>query len=795
MSDFKKLPATAKTFISAVVLGGALVLGQSIHALFSEPIDPQWFVFAGLTLLTGSFTVKVPGINASLSVSETFVFASVLLFGPAAGAVTVLLECLIILFWMRPGRFIHKILFNTAAPAVAIWASGSVFFLISGIAPYANHSAPVPLRTLFVPLLAFTSLYFLLNSWLVAVALGFETGRSPAGIWSKNFTWLAVNYFSGASVAALIVTYMRDDGISTLAIIVPLLVVSYLTFRTAMGRVEDSNRHLNELNRLYLSTIETLAMAIDAKDQITHGHIRRVQTYAVGLAKNVGVSDEKLIKAIEAAALLHDMGKLAVPEYILNKPGKLTAAEFDKMKLHASVGADILSAIQFPYPVVPIVRHHHESWDGSGYPMGLKGTDIPIGARILAVVDCFDALTSDRPYRPRLPDNDALKILADRRGTMYDPLVVDTFMRVHEQISAEIRPTSVPSHFLDEITTANQPSTSTNSERFDEIAASSGEMLSLYELTNALSRARRLKDSGDILANHLRRLVPFAQFVLFCHNASSDELEVKYASGDLSAIFKGLRIPLGQRLSGWVAANRQTIVNSDPILDLGEVGRTAVPRLRSCLSTPLLCDDRLVGVISLYMDASDAFDENHRRLIEVFADKVAGPLKRCTDFEDTDRNDAVTGLQLFFSDSNSLKRPLPELVSNTAMALVLIDVVHLHRINTMYGRHAGDDVLRHVARHARAALRPTDQLFRFSSDHFIAVLDAVDSVSVQSIVERIHQAVSGSRLGLSGGSVTLTIDIALACVTVPMDGESAAELLAAAESRLPEGRRSMPHVH
>jgi putative nucleotidyltransferase with HDIG domain len=201
-------------------------------------------------------------------------------------------------------------------------------------------------------------------------------------------------------VAAVIVTYTSSLNtkalFGTLIIILPLLLVSYLTFRTAMGRVEDTTHHLDQLNRLYLSTIETLAMAIDAKDQVTHGHIRRVQLHATKLANAVGVTDDKLLKAIEAAALLHDMGKLAVPEYILNKPGKLTESEFEKMKLHASVGADILSAIDFPYPVVPIVRHHHESWDGSGYPSGIKGTDIPIGARILAVVDCFVLI--DRLY-------------------------------------------------------------------------------------------------------------------------------------------------------------------------------------------------------------------------------------------------------------------------------------------------------------------------------------------------------------------------------------------------------------
>ena len=206
-----------------------------------------------------------------------------------------------------------------------------------------------------------------------------------------------------------------------------------------MARVEDTNRHLTKVNSLYLSTIETLALAIDAKDQVTHGHIRRVQTFAVELAKSIGISAVEQLKAIEASALLHDMGKLAVPEHILNKPGKLTEAEFEKMKLHASIGADILSSIEFPYPVVPIVRHHHENWNGTGYPAGISGVDIPIGARILSVVDCFDALTSDRPYRPRLSVEDATKILVDRRGSMYDPMVVDAFLRLKPMLAASLR--------------------------------------------------------------------------------------------------------------------------------------------------------------------------------------------------------------------------------------------------------------------------------------------------------------------------------------------------------------------
>ena len=215
-----------------------------------------------------------------------------------------------------------------------------------------------------------------------------------------------------------------------------MLLVTYLTVRSSFGRLEDAKRHVEKLNRMYLSTVETLATAIDAKDEVTHGHIRRVQAAAVGLAREIGITDEETLKAIEAGALLHDTGKIAVPEHILNKPGKLTPAEFEKMKLHAPIGAEILSSIDFPYPVVPIVRHHHENWDGTGYPDGIRGEDIPIGARILSVVDCFDALTSDRPYRSRMTNEAAVAILLERRGTMYDPAIVDAFVAVHDASDA-----------------------------------------------------------------------------------------------------------------------------------------------------------------------------------------------------------------------------------------------------------------------------------------------------------------------------------------------------------------------
>jgi diguanylate cyclase (GGDEF)-like protein/putative nucleotidyltransferase with HDIG domain len=641
--------------------------------------------------------------------------------------------------------------------------------------------------------LVFTALYFLLNSWLVAFALGFETQRSPIPIWWTNFTWLSVNYFSGASVAALIVTYTPGLDLSTLVVIVPLLVVSYLTFRTAMGRVEDSNNHLSELNKLYLSTIETLAMAIDAKDQITHGHIRRVQAYAVGLARSSGVADEKLIKAIEAAALLHDMGKLAVPEYILNKPGKLTVAEFEKMKLHATVGADILSAIDFPYPVVPIVRHHHENWDGSGYPTGLKGPEIPIGARILSVVDCFDALTSDRPYRPRLPDAEAIRILLERRGSMYDPLIVDTFIRVYRDIAPSVAPPE-PRRYPHEIAGLMKKPSGTVPEvpRLDEIAASADEMLTLYELAGALAGQGNTTGAFEVIANQLRRLVPSSLSVLFLYETASDELEARHAIGEWSSLVKGLRVPRGQRLSGWVAANRQTIMNSDPTLDFGDLARGPGIRLRSCLSTPLVSGEQLVGVLTLYSEVADAFSEDHRRIIEAVGRQVAQAFESAIERTGTTEEDVLTRLpnvrQLeHILDSGAIER--------ATLTLLFIEVVGLRELGSQDGLKIADEAMRHVVRCAREVLRNTDILIRYGNDELCALLIDTDQQTARTLAISFQRAIRNRALVLKQGKA-LTIETVATCVAPPSNAQSLRDLVTVAHAHMWAVRaQSPPLVH
>lgn len=782
-----------KLYLWSVILAGVFVIGWSLRTLYLEPIGYQWFVLAALTLISGSATVKLPSSYASISVSETFVFTAVLLYGPAAGTIIVALDALVISFWIsKRNDDPHRALFNMSAPAVSAWCSSHLFFRVAHVAPLVQ--APVPLNAILPALAVFALTYFGLNSWLITFVIALERRLDPVKVWSSTFVWLSLNYFGGASVAILFVGYNRTIDLGYVSVIVPLLLVLWFTFKTTMGRVEDADRHVEQLNKLYLSTIETLAMAIDAKDQVTHGHIRRVQLYATSLARYVGIREGNLLKAIEAAALLHDMGKLAVPEYILNKPGKLTEAEFEKMKLHASVGAEILSAIDFPYPVVPIVRHHHENWDGSGYPDGLRGTDIPIGARILSVVDCYDALTSDRPYRPRLNDQEALQILNDRRGSMYDPLVVDTFARVHDEIALELSPNPLPSSALNEIASARKSlPPHSGSPMLDEIAASSDEMLTLFELARALGSHVSVSDTAEVITKHLRRLVPSSLCVFFMYDDKTGELEASHTIGDGAAHVKGLRIQVGQRLSGWVAANRQTIVNSDPVLDLGDIARhSSSPRLRSCLSTPLLMGDDLVGVLSLYSHGPSAFSEDHRRIIETVAPQVAATFRRTSpaDVRSQTDLDGVPGL-------DQLERLLrSDQLRTSRLALLLIRVTSWNDVQSIYGNEAGGEVLRQVAWRARAALRSGDILFRGSRDEFVAVLPNGDPDLAAVSARRVDNAITSEPVAISCGS-SITLEATVRVVSNQDVVTSVKSLIASIRSNeaITSRKTSEPSIH
>ena len=595
---------TVLAYVLTVLGAGIAVITASVIDLSQQSLDWQidWLKLAGLTLFSGWFSVKLPSGLATISISETFVLAGTVLFGPAVGTVLVALDSLVLCLkesFLGRLRW-EQLAFNLAAPSLSIWIAA----VVTDISPAAATSGLTPAFVLRLGL--FTALHFLLSSWLVTFAIAMEHRLRPTRVWWDNFRELWINFGAGASIAAFAASTKTFD-FAFFFVIVPLLVVIYFTYSWSSRRLRAEREKNQELNRVFMSTIEALALAIDAKDQVTHGHIRRVQRYTMALAEALGVNDEKELDAIRAAALLHDTGKLAVPEYILNKPGPLTASEFERMKVHAAVGADILKSINFPYPVEPIVRYHHEAWDGSGYPRGLKGQEIPLGARILSVVDCYDALTSDRPYRPRMTRQQAEQELRDRRSKAYDPWVVDRFLEILDQLEetdgAEKK-----------LGAADSPATPTiHGHQLDVISATNAEEREFNELRRDLPRAQNLVEATEILYRHLRRVLPAASLALYRPKTDSNEIAVTAACGVGTSALDGLVVPIAERISGWVYANGQSVLNSDATLELGPVARTLSVPLRYTAAVPLI-DGQTVGVLAIF--GSEPFDKDHRRLLE-----------------------------------------------------------------------------------------------------------------------------------------------------------------------------------
>jgi putative nucleotidyltransferase with HDIG domain len=608
----------ATPLVDAVICAGVVIAGYSAWQVATQPVSFALLALLLLTATAGWLTLRLPTAEVSFSISDTFSTAAALIVGPAAGVFTAALDGLMLSFRMqKSSRTPRRVLFNAAAPAVGIWTASQAFFAVAG--PELLIDGPFRVPRLFALLLLFSVLNFGISTGLVAAAVGLDARKSPLAIWKEHFFGLWLTYL-GATFASMLMLVLSHDWhggpmrpLEVLLLITPLPVILYVTFMHAVGRAHDQVEHLGGMNRVYVATIEALAQTIDAKDQVTHDHIRRVQDNSVRLAHALGVTDEGEIQALKAASLLHDVGKISVPEHILNKPGRLTPSELEIMRRHAPVGADILSVIGFPYPVVPIVRHHHENWDGTGYPDGLAGEAIPIGARILMVVDCFDALTSDRPYRPRFETAAALRVLIDRRGTMYDPSVVDGFVALHEAGLNEVPPPGRAP--------VADPHAAPVVEAPVEPDLASRDLAAFYALGRELAMPGSISDTGDAIWNALSTELGSVSCVLFVYDESTDSLAPAFRAG-VETLPPDARVALGDRLSGWVAATRTPIVNSDARLDVDPALRDHSP-LQSALAVPIGDGEQIGGVLAFYSDRPGAFTPLHQRMAEAAAALVA----------------------------------------------------------------------------------------------------------------------------------------------------------------------------
>src|SRR5437588_5863712 len=550
---------------------------------------------------------------------------------------------------------------------------------------------------------------------------------------------------------------------------------------------------------LHMRTIEALALAIEAKDQTTHDHLQRVRVYAVEVAKELKV-DREGMEALQAAALLHDIGKLAIPEHIISKPGRLTPEEFEKMKIHPVVGAEILERVRFPYPVVPIVRAHHEKWDGSGYPFGLKGTDIPIGARILSAVDFLDAMASDRQYRRALPMHEVLQRLAAESGKSFDPKVVEVLEKRHRQLEKLVEPGSdneggsqlstdlkvergeAPAAGFEDIA-VKDPAANEATFLFS-IAAARQEAQTLFELSQDLGASLSLGETLSVFSVKLKRLIPYDAIAIYVKRGV--ELIPEYVNGDNFRLFSSLRIPLGQGLSGWVAQNRKPIVNGNPSVEPGYLNDPSkFSTLRSALAVPLEGLNGVVGVLTVYKAERDAFTTDHLRILLAISSKVALSIENAVKYQQAESSatiDYLTELPNARSLFLHLDRELARCKrTNSAVSVIVCDLDGFKQINDRFGHLEGNRVLRTFARRLKDTCREYDYVARMGGDEFVIVAPGLKPDSAHQKVVAAAEIATQAGRELCGEEI---ISLSAGVAVYPDDGQDAEELLAEADRRM-----------
>jgi uncharacterized domain HDIG len=480
----------------------------------------------------------------------------------------------------------------------------------------SNHT----LLAVAIALLVASIIQIAVNIGFLSTLLALRHGNHLSHL--KGFLWTAPVFLPNSAAATLMYFGLQHNFMMIAVVGGPVFLALYFGQRQYRDSVQNRIAILEKAHR---ETIEALAVAINAKDEVTHEHVLRVQIYAAGVARILGCSQLE-IEALKSGALLHDIGKIAVPDYILNKPGKLTAAEFEKMKLHTIAGAQILSRVEFPYPIVPVVRHHHERWDGKGYPDGLANEAIPLTARILSVVDCFDAVREDRQYRKGLTREEAISLIMEGSGTQYDPRVVGTFIAHLPEFEAEIQanrdtpPPSFgiePTEQLSESARLVPPAAGLAEEvKSEPSRVGHDEVKALCDLAQVVIGARGQEEVLAAFAEKLGSVLPFDTCAITLISPETGDTFTAYATGQHAALIRGRRIAMGEGVTGWVIANRKSFCNTDPKLDFPPALAIHFESYRTLAAFPMIRNKQRFGAVTLYSSTLSVYTSDQQRLME-----------------------------------------------------------------------------------------------------------------------------------------------------------------------------------
>ena len=778
----------AKAFIAVVISCGIAAFAAGFLQA-SWPAPSRFLCYLLVACLASGFKVGLPGINGTMSVNLVVILISVVELSPSETLIVGCVAALVQTWWHKHQIVPVHFAFNAAQIAIAIQLC---YFVFDRSAAWLGRQ--VPLRLMITAIV-----YFLGNTLPVAAIVGLTEHRLFHKTWSECYFWSFPNYLVGAAVAWIITLSNARLGWQASMLMVPVIYVMYRSYRLYLGKLEDEKNHVTQMASLHLRTIEALALAIDAKDHTTHQHLQRVRVFAVEIGREMELSPPEL-EALRAAALLHDIGKLAVPEHIINKPGRLTAEEFEKMKIHPIVGGEILERVNFPYPVVPIVRAHHERWDGSGYPDGLRGEQIPKGARILAAVDCLDALSSDRQYRKAMPMDAAMEQIVSEAGKQFDPQVVEILRRTYLDLErlAKSGSTSADAFKLSNQikTTNNGAAPATGFERGHDrdssevsflasIVSARYEAQALLEFSIDLGRSLSLDETLSVVAARLRKLVPYDAIAIYL--SRDGKLIPDFVTGDDYRMFSSLAIPLGEGLSGWVALNRKPIVNGNPSVEFSYLNDPQkASSMLSALAVPLVGgDDQVLGVMALYKLESDAFSNDHLRILMAVIEKIGASIENAFKYQaasDSATTDYLTGLpnarSLFLQLDAELARCKRE---RSSLGLIVCDLDGFKHVNDGFGHLAGNQVLEAFAGRLKLSCREYDYVSRMGGDEFVIIAPGLKQHSVQETCARIR-AVAASACKQVCGEVAMSASVGVAFY--PDDTDDSAQLLVEADKRM-----------
>lgn len=791
--NFSSNKLTTKTYIGTLVSLAVIAVFFSAYQSILFWTPKQWFIFvvtSVIGVILSQYQFKLFKTKGYISSRELIIFWSLIWLGTSGGILIAVVSGFgnYSLGMKNKTRWMVDI----SLAGLSTFVAGSVFYGLLNVGfnfkkiPIAD--TPINAPVLLTAMALMGLVYYLFYAGFYSVFIKLEGTYSISKLWNDNaplgvgFALLSIITVFGFHLLTIFF------GLLFGLIVLPVVIIGHLSYSFHKQLLAQKTKEISEASRIHLATVEALATAIDARDQVGRGHVSRTQIYAVGIGKTMNLSDNE-IEALNAGALLHDIGKLAVPDHILNKPGRLTPAELEKTKIHAAVGASILEKVDFPYPVVPTVRHHHERWDGTGYPDGLAKEEIPLTARVLAVADAYDTLRGARPYRPAVSREDARKFLMNEAGKQFDPKIVDTFLRSLQNFESKINNQGLD--YLDETgierIIANGVEATGKSGYVEQIKRANREVFTLYELARVFGASINLEETYALFVQKIAELVPFDTCVIYLLGETETVAMAKYVEGKNKEALKNRKVQVGKGATGYALQKRQPLYKVDPGLDFSLYQMEFTEDYTAMATLPLIANERLIGAVSLYSSEMENYEDEHMRLLEtvsrIASDAILTALRHA-ETESKALTDPMTGLPNGRSLQMQFEKEIGRARRNgSSFQVLMLDLDGFKSINDTFGHKAGDQLLQEISKVMQEQLRDYDFLARYAGDEFVAIIPETNTQAVIELCQRMEKAVREFKLNVGDGKFA-RVGVSLGAASYPKNGETLDQIIIAADKAM-----------